>query len=131
MRRAGLLHAELLEVIAGLGHGQILVIADAGLPIARQVRRIDLAIRPGLPDLLSVLEVVLEEGVFEAATIATELPLSGTHVAGAIIGRLEQLLVEQVPHAELKRLAAESVAVVRTGEYTPYANVALRAGVPF
>jgi len=131
MRRAGLLHAELLEVIAGLGHGQILVIADAGLPIARQVRRIDLAVRPGLPDLLSVLGVVLEEGVFEAATIATELPLSGTQVAGAIIGRLEQLLVEQVPHAELKRLAAESVAVVRTGEYTPYANVALRAGVPF
>ena len=131
MRRTGLLHAELLEVIARLGHGQTLVISDAGLPIAPHVRRIDLALRPGLPGFLAVLEVVLEAGVFEAATIASELPTSDAQLADAIGAHLGHAPVDQVPHEELKRLAADAVAVVRTGEFTPYANVVLRAGVPF
>ena len=131
MRRTGLLHAELLEVIARLGHGQTLVISDAGLPIAPGVHRIDLAVRRGLPSFLEVLEAVLEAGVFEAATIATELRSSDPHLADAIVGHLGEAAVEEVLHEELKSLAAEALAVVRTGEYTPYANVVLRAGVPF
>jgi len=128
MRRTGLLHAELLEVIARLGHGQTLVISDAGLPIAPHVRRIDLAVRPGLPGFLAVLEAVLEAGVFEAAS---ELPTCDAQLADAIGAHLGHAPVDQVPHEELKRLAADAVAVVRTGEFTPYANVVLRAGVPF
>lgn len=131
MRRSGLLHAELLEVIARLGHSQTLVISDAGLPVAPDVRRIDLALRAGLPGFLDVLELVLDAGVFEAATIAAELATSDPRLADAIGAHLGHVTVERVAHAELRRLAAQAVAVVRTGEFTPYANVVLRAGVPF
>ena len=33
MKRAGLLHAELSGLIAAMGHGDLLVIGDAGLPV--------------------------------------------------------------------------------------------------
>ncbi|MCB0052121.1 MAG: D-ribose pyranase, partial [Caldilinea sp.] len=39
--------------------------------------------------------------------------------------------IRQVPHEEFKALTAQSRAVVRSGEFTPYANVILVAGVVF
>ncbi len=132
MRSRGLLHAELAGVIAGLGHGQLLVVADAGLPIPPSVRRIDLAVQPGLPGFLPVLQAVVEEGVFEAATIATELGSGNPSLAGAVAQVLEpSIAVMRVPHDDLKQMTSEAVAVIRTGEFTPYANVVLRAGVAF
>lgn len=131
MRGSGLLHAELLQVIAGLGHGQTIVISDAGLPIAPHVRRIDLALLPGMPGFLAVLDAVLDAGVFEAGSIATELATSDARLADAIVARLGNAPVSCVPHEELKRLASDAIAIVRTGEFTPFANIVLRAGVPF
>ena len=132
MKREGLLHAELDGVIAGLGHGQLLVVADAGLPIPDWVRRIDLAVAPGLPGFLPVLRAVLRAGVFEAASIAQELEPANPSLAGAVAELLGPgIALGSVPHAQLKDLAASATAIVRTGEFTPYANVVLRAGVLF
>jgi len=39
--------------------------------------------------------------------------------------------VDHITHEELKILSAEAVAIVRTGEFTPYANVILVSGVVF
>jgi D-ribose pyranose/furanose isomerase RbsD len=39
--------------------------------------------------------------------------------------------LERVPHEEFKAQVGHARFVVRTGEATPYANVLLRAGVPF
>ncbi|MDW8269060.1 MAG: RbsD/FucU domain-containing protein, partial [Anaerolineae bacterium] len=36
-----------------------------------------------------------------------------------------------VPHEQFKALTSQARAVVRTGEFTPYANVILIAGVVF
>jgi len=36
-----------------------------------------------------------------------------------------------VPHEEFKQLTGSAVAVVRTGECTPYSNVILHSGVVF
>ena len=45
--------------------------------------------------------------------------------------RLGTVRVEMVSHEEFKRLAARAKGVIRTGECTPYANIALVAGVTF
>ena len=131
MRRDGLLHAELLGLIAALGHGQTLVIADAGLAIPAAPRRIDVAIRPGLPAFLEVLDAVLAAGVFEGGVIATELQAQAPQFVDQIRRRLARATLETVSHEELKHLAAAAVAIVRTGEFTSYANIVLRAGVSF
>ena len=54
MKKTPLLNVALSRVIAGMGHGDILVIGDAGLPVPPGVEMIDLAITPGLPDFASV-----------------------------------------------------------------------------
>jgi D-ribose pyranase len=44
MRKSGVLHARLAAVLTELGHTDLLVVADAGLPIPPGVERIDLAV---------------------------------------------------------------------------------------
>ncbi|MFI0976908.1 D-ribose pyranase [Streptomyces sp. NPDC021093] len=129
MRTDGLWHPRLLEIITSLGHGDLLVVADPGLPVPPGVEVVDLVWRRGEPAFLPVLEAVLDELVVEHATVAHEaadpdlLVVFDQQFAGAPLDR--------VPHARLKKLTRHARAVVRTGETTPYANVVLRAGVPF
>jgi D-ribose pyranase len=132
VKRSPLLHAELSQVIAALGHGDMVVIGDAGLPVPDGPRRIDLALTPGIPRVADVLKAVLSEMQVERALLAREaveqLP------AGTLPAWCEgQLTVvpETISHEELKRLSARAKAVVRTGECTPYANIVLCAGVTF
>jgi D-ribose pyranase len=137
MKRGTLLHPELSRVIARLGHGDALVIADAGLPIPAGVERIDLAFAPGKPAFMDVLEVVLAEMEVERAVLAQEVKSASAAFHEGLRGRLASLPkirargVELVSHEELKRLSQGARAVVRTGEFTPYANVVLFSGVVF
>ena len=126
MKAKGVLHAELSALIAAMGHGDLIVIGDAGLPVPPDVPCIDLAVSPGVPQMFQVLDAVLQDLVVERATIATEV---GADLGAAFLSRLPK--AEAVPHEEFKRLSRDARAVVRSGEFTPYANVALWAGVPF
>ena len=132
MKRTALLHAELSRVIATLGHGDMLVLGDAGLPIPDGPLRIDLAVTPGLPALADVLRAVLTEMQVERVVLARETLARepGNALPAWCAGQLT-VPPELVSHEELKRLTASAKAVVRTGECTPYANVVLCAGVTF
>jgi len=131
MKRTALLHAELSEVVARLGHGDLLVIGDAGLPIPDGPRRIDLAVTPGVPRFHEVLAAVLSEMQVESAVVAAELAARNPAVEAEIRQRLAAVPVTTVPHEEFKSLTRSARAMVRTGECSPYANVILRAGVVF
>ena len=130
MKNAGLLHAELNAIIARAGHTQMIVIADVGLPIPEGVRRIDLAVLPGLPDVLSVLRAVLGELVLENSTISLEASVKSPQWVATARQVLPKPPLE-ISHAELKALLPKALVVVRTGETTPYANVVLHCGVNF
>ncbi len=139
MKRTALLHADLSRLVATLGHGDMLVLGDAGLPIPAGPERIDLAVRAGLPGLREVLETVLTEMQVERALIAREA-ISSAAAAGAAgtAGQLPPWCRDLLPvapeligHAQLKQLCSTARAVVRTGEFTPYANIVLVAGVCF
>ncbi len=129
MKRTALLHAELSHAIASLGHGDMLVIGDVGLPIPPGPRRIDLALTPGIPAVADVLRAVLSEMQLERAVIATEAVAreGGDLPAWCTLS----VTPEQLPHEDFKRLTAQARVMVRTGECTPYANVVLVAGVTF
>jgi D-ribose pyranase len=132
MRASGLLQAELIAILAALGHGETVVLSDAGLPTPPGVRRIDLAVAPGLPPLLPVLEAVLGAAVFEAATVSHELTERAPGLARAVAAALGPAIpLRAIRHTELKAACVHAVAVVRTGEFTPFANVLLQAGVAF
>jgi len=126
-----LLNSALSEVIASLGHGDLLVIADAGLPIPPQTRRIDLALTKNLPSFLDTVRTVLQEMQVEKALLARETAQVSPQVRAQVAELLEGVPFEEISHAELKSLCAQARAVVRTGEFTPYANIILVAGVVF
>lgn len=130
MKRTTLLHAELSRVIAGMGHGDLLVIGDAGLPIPAGPLRIDLAVMRGVPRFTEVLDAVLSELQVERAVIAREACGADGLQRPAWSAALP-LVPEQVSHAQFKQLCSGAKAMVRTGECTPYANVLLYAGVAF
>ena len=135
MKKGGLIHPELLRVLAELGHGDLLVVADAGLPIPAQARRIDLGFIPGMPPFLKVLGALLDEVVLEEVILAEEIKVfAPADFRDALLHLLEQHVGERIrfiPHRELKRLQHEAKGIVRTGEFTPYANAVLVSGVPF
>ena len=131
MKRTTLLHAELSGVIARLGHGDLLVIGDAGLPIPDGPRRIDLAVSANVPRFQEVLAAVLAEMQVEGAVIADELAPANPVVHSELRRQLGDTPVSTLTHEQFKAATRGASAIVRTGEFSPYANVILRAGVVF
>ncbi len=131
MKKTTLLNQPLSDVIAGMGHLDTLVVADAGLPIPLITRRIDLAVSTGVPSFLDVLRAVLTEMQVESAVVAEEMPAKSPALYTALRQVLGDIPVELVPHEQFKAHTVSARAVARTGECTPYANVILVAGVVF
>ncbi len=131
MKKTGILNQPISSVIAGLGHMDTLVIADAGLPIPPETRRIDLALTEGIPTFLDTLRVVLTEMQVEQAVVAEEMLEVSPKVYEAVKELLGDVPIEAVTHLIFKEQTRSARAVVRTGEFTPYANVILVAGVVF
>lgn len=131
MKKTVLLNQPLSAVIAGLGHTDSLVVADAGLPIPAGPQRIDLAVRAGVPEFIDVLGTVLAEMQVQEAIVADELATASPAFHAALLEALGEIPVRSVPHEEFKRQTASAKAVARTGEFTPYANVILISGVVF
>lgn len=131
MKKTRLLHAALSQAIARLGHGDMLVIGDAGLPVPQGPVFIDLAVTRGTPDFLTVLGVVLSEMQVERAVVATEMQSRADDLHRQITACMAGIPIDEVPHRELKALTRNAAAIVRTGECTPYSNIVLIAGVVF
>jgi len=133
MRKTKLLNSILSYEISKMGHFDTIAIADAGLPIPRGIRRIDLAVSEGIPDFMSVLEAVLRELKVQKATVAAEMQDNNP----ALFKTLNSLMQKEgaaftaVPHEDFKIQTTTCVAVVRTGEMKPYANIILESGVVF
>ena len=130
MKKQGIMNSEIAAVVAQMGHGDTICIGDAGLPIPYETRRIDLAVAAGIPSFLSVVANVLEELCVEEVIVAQELTENQGYYE-----KLQSILpikkITLVDHEELKRLLPETKAVIRTGEFTPYANIILKSGVIF
>jgi D-ribose pyranase len=131
MKKTTLLHSDLSYVIATLGHLDTLVIADAGLPIPPETERIDLALTQNVPGAVQTLKVVLDEMKVEKVILAEEAKERNPRFLTEVQELLPGVPVELVPHSEFKARTAFARAVVRTGEFAPYANVILVSGVVF
>lgn len=131
MKKIGILNQPISSVIAGLGHTDTLVIADAGLPIPPETQRIDLALTKGIPTFLDTLRVVLTEMRVERAIVTEEMLKVSPDVYQAVKELLNDVPIETVTHLIFKEQTRSARAVIRTGEFTPYANIILVAGVVF
>ncbi len=147
MKSRGLLNSNLLAVITQLGHGDMLTITDRGFPfpLHKRTETIDLSITKNLPHFLDVVKPVIEEMELERVIIAREMKRENPQIHDElidIVGKMEnkgqKIKIDYITHQEFKTLilyGAEKgkpiVCMVRTGEFTPFANIILVAGVPF
>lgn len=131
MKKTALLNRDVSEVIASLGHTDMLVVCDAGFPVPPGVRRIDLAVTANLPPFLETLKTILTELDVERVIIAEETRQVSPDLFRKIEGLFPGVPLETLPHVEFKKSAREARAAVRTGEFTPYANIILVCGVPY
>ncbi|MFI8889690.1 D-ribose pyranase [Streptomyces paradoxus] len=129
MKKSGILNRHLAGALAELGHGDGVLVCDAGMPIPDGPRVVDLAFRAGVPAFAEVLDGLLAELVVEGATAAQELRDANPEASALLEGHFPGLRL--VSHERLKELSAEARLIVRTGEARPYANVLLRCGVFF
>lgn len=127
MKKNGILNGPISARLSTLGHGHLVMITDCGMPLPDSAAVVDLALVKGTPAFAEVLRAVLADLEVEGSVIASEA--SGTVVEDAV--RAEGLSPDSVSHEELKALLAEARLIIRTGEATSYANVALRCGVTF
>ncbi|MCL8064381.1 D-ribose pyranase [Pasteurella multocida] len=139
MKKTALLNAPLSQVIATLGHTDSFTICDAGLPIPKQIERVDLALSAGVPSFLQTFHAVVTEMFVERAIIAEEIKEKNPKILTALLNSLAQLEQQQgnqievqyVSHDMFKTYTHASKAIVRSGECSPYANIILYSGVPF
>ncbi|MBB1202389.1 D-ribose pyranase [Enterobacteriaceae bacterium 89] len=139
MKKGTVLNADISSVISRLGHTDTLVVCDAGLPVPRSTQRIDMALTQGVPSFMQVLEVVTTEMQVETAILAAEIKTHNPQLHETLLRHLEQLQQHQgntievryTTHEQFKQQTADSQAVIRSGECSPYANVILCAGVTF
>ncbi len=88
---------------------------------------------------MQVLDVVTAEMQVEAAILATEIKHHNPQLHETLLSHIEQLQQHQgntieiryTTHEQFKQQTADSQAVIRSGECSPYANIILCAGVTF
>lgn len=132
MKKIGLLHGQLSKLIAEMAHHDTILIGDAGMPVPKGVPLIDLALVNGVPSFFDTLEAVLSELCVEEAIIDTEMSEVSPHMKEELLKIVkDDFKLTEIPHEELKDLSKECKAVIRTGEFTPYSNIILKAGVLF
>ncbi|RKD28539.1 D-ribose pyranase [Lacrimispora algidixylanolytica] len=132
MLKTGILHPQLARVMAELRHMDMLVIADAGLPIPKGVERVDLGWKPGCPKYLEVLEEIEKYMITEKAIFAKEALIVSPELHEKSLALLPKgIPVEYIPHKELKKMTEEAKAIVLTGEFTGYTNVILISGCAY
>lgn len=131
MKKSGILNAQLIGLIAALGHKDTFMVGDAGMPIPKGVPIVDLVLCGGVPTFKQTMDAILAETEIEAYTIAEEIDEKNPELLAYIHEKLPDAEEEKIPHADLKRMSAECRFAVRTGEFTPYPNIILRAGVAF
>ncbi|MCE5100585.1 D-ribose pyranase [Staphylococcus cohnii] len=134
MKKNKVLNSHVSKAIATLGHFDILTINDAGMPIPNDERRIDLAVTKDLPKFIEVLEVVLSELEIQKIYLATEIRNQNPYQLEQIYALIgENVDVEFIEHDEMKQNLNSSTtkANIRTGETTPFSNIALESNVTF
>jgi D-ribose pyranase len=130
MNRNRLLNAQLSHAIAAMGHGDLMIVCDAGFPIPSSAWRIDLAVVPDVPDLETVLTPIAQNLIVERVSYADMLPEHNAPLLAKIKRLFADADMAPIKHETiLSEMAAKAKVIVRTGAFDPWGNILLYSGV--
>ncbi len=129
MKEGGLINSQIDSAINRQGHMDLMMVVDAGFPVPDEVELIDVALSEGVPGVLDVLAELrkyhsVEKLVFAKETVDHNPTYFGK--ASSVFG--EGVEVEVIPHTELKERSQRAKTIIRTGDFTAWANVILVSG---
>ncbi len=132
MKKGGILNPAICSLLAELGHSDEMMIVDAGYPLPPDSHVIDLTLTPGIPRFLDVLRAVAEELVIEAIAVATEIREESPKLYQEIVRIVgDEVEIDDLPHHEFKEQSLGVKGIIRTAEFTPFANVRILCGSAF
>jgi len=131
MKKSGIINSQLAGYVAALGHMDLFLVGDAGMPIPKGIPVVDLAVCGGVPTFVQVMDAIVGEVEVEHYTIANEIENHNPRLLEYLRDTLPKAQERMITHVDLKKETADVKFAVRTGEFTPYPNVILRSGVAF
>lgn len=133
-----LISPELLEVMARMGHGDELILADAHFPGESFNSRVVRADGLRIPDLLEAILPLFELDQYVDQPLAMMAAVAGDSLDPAVeesyLARIRLTNPEVAPIERIDRFAfyeraRAAFAVVMTGETAKYGNIILKKGV--
>lgn len=133
-----LISPELLEVLARMGHGDEIVLADAHFPGETMGRRVVRADGLRIPDLLDAILPLFELDAYVDDPLVMMAAVEGDTLDPAVEeayrAAIDRHAPEAPPIAHIERFAfyeraRAAFAVVMTGETAKYGNIILKKGV--
>ncbi|QPC26325.1 D-ribose pyranase [Lacticaseibacillus paracasei] len=131
MKKGVLLNSQISAVVADMGHWDTLGIGDLGMPVPKGTKKIDLSVKMGTPDLITVLRTTLTELEIQRVFLASEMKTENPKQLASIKKTVGDVPIVFIPQMELQDKVANTKAFVRTGEASHYSNVILESGVTF
>jgi len=121
-----MLNRGIAKAISEQGHQDLLMICDAGFSTPKDVEVIDISIRVNQPRIVDILNELKKFFSVERIILANQTKNTNPSYFKEIISVFDNNPeVETIDHRELKKLSESVKAIIRTGDFTAYANVIL------
>ena len=129
MKEIGIVNRELSRLLSEQGHGDLLMVVDAGFAIPKSADVVDISLTENCPMVIDTLKELKKFFSVEKLIFADKT----REVSPTLFANITKLIGEDVPveivsHPQLKEMSAKVKAVIRTGDFTAYANVILVSG---
>jgi D-ribose pyranase len=128
MKKGGILNPAICSLLAELGQTDKLLIVDAAYPLPIEGHVIDLTLTQGIPRLLDVLRAVADELVIESIAVPLEIKDYSPRLYQEIVKIVGEIDVDEIPFHEFKEQSVDCKGIIRTAEFSSYANVRIVAG---
>ena len=129
MLEIGIINRELARIISRQGHGDWLMITDAGFAIPKDADILDISLAENIPTVPDVLAVLSRFFSVEKMILAKQTSDINPKLFNRITRSFgENVEVELVDHVTLKEISKKSKSIIRTGDFTAFGNVILVSG---
>ena len=128
MKKGGIYHPAINHLLASTGHTDHFTVCDRGFPVPIGPERIDLALTDDIPTVLDVVRAVTDEFHIDRILIATEATTAAPTRVQELRDLISPIPLISIDHLELKALAKDGRATIRTADTMPYANIIIVSG---
>ena len=129
MKEIGIINREIAKAISEQGHHDLLMVCDAGFATPKDVEVIDISMKENQPTVVEFLNELTKYFSVEKVILANQTRETNPSYFKKIIETFnDSPEVETLDHSELKKLSKSVKAIIRTGDFTAYANIIMVSG---